>query len=186
MQSSTLGQIDAVHLHTVSAQASDFPDIVRQRSDDRSMQNLCFAISCLGDPTALRLCLQSQAPCNMLKTANAQDLSYSVISLTHSHTPFKFSFHNVTFPSLPDTASTLPLKLQLTLHNTASPKSRNVVANTQLFTSFGFVLVHIFTLLSCDALAMYVFESSVGDQATSLTQSLWPSGNDSCWTYVFC
>lgn len=113
-------------------------------------------------------------------------LDYSVISLTHSHTPFRFSFHKVTLPSEPETASTFPLKLQLTLHRTASPKSFSVVANCHELISVGFVLVHILTVLSCDAEAIYVFDSSVGDQATSRTQSEWPSGNDSIWVYVFC
>lgn len=75
---------------------------------------------------------------------------YSSIHFTQSHSPFKFSFHKLTLLSPPLTASTFPLRLQLTLHNTAS--KFNVVA----FHSLGCVVsdVHIFTVLSCDAEAM--------------------------------
>lgn len=75
---------------------------------------------------------------------------HSSIHLTHSHSPLKFSFHNDTLLSPPDTARTFPLKLQLTLHSTASKSS------TVLFHSFGCAGsdVQIRTVLSCEAEAM--------------------------------
>ena len=45
---------------------------------------------------------------------------HSSIDLTHSHSPFRFSFHSETLLSPPLTASTFPLRLQLTRHSTAS------------------------------------------------------------------
>ena len=75
---------------------------------------------------------------------------YSSIVLTQFHSPFKFSFHRLTLLSPPLTANTFPLRLQLTLHSTAS-KSKTVG-----FHSLGCAgsLVHIRTVLSCAAEAM--------------------------------
>ena len=41
------------------------------------------------------------------------------MSLTHSHTPFRFSFHSVTFPSPHDTARMLPASDQETRQTTS-------------------------------------------------------------------
>lgn len=75
---------------------------------------------------------------------------YSSIVLTQSHSPFRFSFHNVTLLSPPDTANTFPLRLQLTRHITASKFSMI------LFQSLGREgsVVHIRTVLSCEAEAI--------------------------------
>ncbi len=75
---------------------------------------------------------------------------YSSIHFTQSHSPLKFSFHKLTLLSPPLTARTLPLRLQLTLHSTAS-KFRTID-----FQSFGCAgsEVHIRTVLSWDADAM--------------------------------
>lgn len=89
---------------------------------------------------------------------------------THSQPPANLSFHKLTLLSPVLTASTFPLKLQLTLHATASNVN---VSAFQLLSSVDDV--HILTVLSWDAEAIYDFESTVGDQATSRTQSLWPS-----------
>ena len=96
--------------------------------------------------------------------------TYSSIHLTQSHSPLRFSFHKLTLLSPPLTANTLPLKLQLTLHKTASK------FKTVGFHSLGCAgsLVHILTVLSCAADAMYDFWRMVGAQATSRTQSVWP------------
>jgi hypothetical protein len=76
----------------------------------------------------------------------------------------------LTLLSPPLTASTLPLKLQLTRHITASN------SNVTLVHSFGCAgsVVQMRTVLSCDADAMYDLESKVGAHATSRTQSVWP------------
>lgn len=96
--------------------------------------------------------------------------SYSSIFFTQSHSPFKFSFHKLTLLSPPLTASTLPLKLQLTRHSAASN------SNVMLFHSFGCAWseVQIRTVLSCDADAIYDLDRKVGAHATSRTQSVWP------------
>src|SRR6267154_4437251 len=41
------------------------------------------------------------------------------MSQTHSHTPRRFSFHNVTFPSPQPTASIFPARLHDTRHTTS-------------------------------------------------------------------
>lgn len=46
------------------------------------------------------------------------------------------------------------------------------------------MLVHIRTVLSCEAEAMYVLLRRVGDQATSRTQSAWPDGRVAVCVYV--
>lgn len=46
-----------------------------------------------------------------------------------------------------------------------------VVIKGQALPSEGFVLVQILTVLSCEAEAMYALDSTVGDHATSRTQS---------------
>jgi hypothetical protein len=106
--------------------------------------------------------------------------NHSSIVLIVSHLPARSSFHSVTLLSAWLTASTLPLKLHEHLHTTASNSS------VVLFHSFVFGSeVHMRTLLSCDADAIYDLRSTEGDQATSRTQSVWPS---SVWLliYVFC
>jgi hypothetical protein len=75
---------------------------------------------------------------------------YSSIVLTQSHSPFKFSFHKVTLLSPPETARTLPLKLQLTRHTTASKVGSSLQAHSSVFVCE----VHIRTVLSCDAEAI--------------------------------
>lgn len=44
---------------------------------------------------------------------------YAPTSLTHSHAPFRFSFHKLTFPSPADTAKTFPVTLHETLQTTS-------------------------------------------------------------------
>ena len=96
---------------------------------------------------------------------------YSSIHLTQSQFPFKSSFQRLTLLSPPLTANTFPLKLQLTRHTTASNSGRTVhFQSPSVLGSW----VHILTVLSCDALAMYDLESTVGAHATSRTQSVWP------------
>lgn len=61
------------------------------------------------------------------------------------------------------------------------PVAWDVISNTAgsnsepwTLPSEGFVLVQILTVLSCEAEAMYALDSTVGDHATSRTQSVWP------------
>lgn len=103
---------------------------------------------------------------------------HSSIVLTQSHSPRRFSFHSETLLSPPDTASTLPLKLQLTRQTTSSNGS-TVLDVHDAFAAVGSEEgdeddVQIRTVLSCDADAMYDFCSRVGAQATSRTQSVCP------------
>ena len=98
-------------------------------------------------------------------------LHYSSIHLTQSQFPFKSSFHRLTLLSPPLTARTFPLKLQLTLQTTASNSGSTVHFHSPSVLGS---CVHILTVLSCDALAMYDFERTVGAHATSRTQSVWP------------
>lgn len=114
----------------------------------------------------------------MQQSATAQDESsskrwflYSSTSFTFSHCPFKFSFHRLTLLSPPLTARILPLKLQLTRHNTASNSSVVLVHCVGLLGS----VVQMRTVLSCEAEAMYDLDKMLGDHATSRTQSVWPS-----------
>ena len=69
-------------------------------------------------------------------------LPYSSIVFTHSHPPLSFSFHRLTLLSPVLTANTFPLKLQLTLHATAS------TFNTVLFHYRKYADVQILTVLS--------------------------------------
>lgn len=64
-----------------------------------------------------------------------------------------------------------PLRLQLTLHSTVSNSSTWLVH----WPGFEASEVQIRTVLSCEAEAMYDLERMLGDQATSRTQSVWPS-----------
>lgn len=64
-----------------------------------------------------------------------------------------------------------PLGLQLTRHETESNSSCWYVHWPGLEAS----QVQMRTVLSCDAEAMYDLERILGDQATSRTQSEWPS-----------
>lgn len=98
--------------------------------------------------------------------------------LTHSHPPsLTLSFHKLTLLSPPLTASTFPLSDQLTRQMTHS-KFNTVLC--QLFASAMSLLpsvdanVQTLTLLSWPPLATYVLLSTLGLQATSRTQSLWP------------
>ena len=75
---------------------------------------------------------------------------YSSMVFTHSQPPPRFSFHRLTLLSLWLTARTFPLKLQLTLHRTASKSSVVLIHSLGLFGSE----VQILTVLSCDADAM--------------------------------
>lgn len=75
---------------------------------------------------------------------------YSSMLLTISHSSFKFSFHKLTLLSPPLTARTFPLKLQLTLHKTAS-KFRIVLFHSEGCAGSD---VQMRTVLSCDADAM--------------------------------
>lgn len=96
---------------------------------------------------------------------------------TFSHSPRRFSFHKLTLLSPPLTAKTFPLKLQLTLHRTTSK------FKTLLFHCPGCAgsEVQMRTVLSCDAEAIYDFCKTVGDHATSRTQSVCPvNGSCSC------
>lgn len=76
--------------------------------------------------------------------------AYSSIVLTHSHSPLKFSFHSETLLSAPLTASTFPLKLQLTRQTVAS--KFNTLHDHCPWLELS--LVQMRTVLSCDADAM--------------------------------
>lgn len=75
---------------------------------------------------------------------------YSSTLLTRSHSPFNVSFHNVTLLSPPLTASTFPLRLQLTRHTTVS-RGMTLRAHGDCAS---WSRVQMMTLLSCDADAM--------------------------------
>lgn len=109
---------------------------------------------------------------------------YSSMVLTHSHPPLSFSFHRLTLLSPVLTASTLPLRLQLTRHAVASTLSTvdfhspgpcqydvRVLWLRHLRRSDE---VQMRTVLSWLADAMYDLDKTVGDQATSRTQSVCP------------
>lgn len=98
-------------------------------------------------------------------------LCYSSIVFMHSHPPFNFSLNSLTLLSPVLTAKTLPLRLQLALHATASKLS---VVDCQSPAASGAVDVQIRTVLSCEAEAIYDLERTVGDHETSRTQSAWP------------
>lgn len=93
------------------------------------------------------------------------------MSFTFSHCPLRFSFHKLTLLSPPLTARMFPLGLQLTRHRTESNSSCWLVH----CPGFEASDVQIRTVLSCEAEAMYDLERMLGDQATSRTQSVWPS-----------
>lgn len=112
--------------------------------------------------------------------------AHSSIVLIFSQPPVSFSFHRLTLLSPVLTARTLPLRLQLARQATASkfrvvccqsPEEDSlampiyVMIKGQALPSEGFVLVQILTVLSCEAEAMYALDSTVGDHATSRTQS---------------
>lgn len=112
---------------------------------------------------------------------------YSSIVLTHSHPPLNLSFHKLTLLSPVLTASTFPLKLQLTRQATAStlrtvdfhsPTFVSKLLQHRLDLSKVYVRrsedVQMRNVLSCEAEAMYDLERTVGDQATSRTQSVCP------------
>jgi hypothetical protein len=106
---------------------------------------------------------------------------YSSIVLTHSHPPLNLSFHKLTLLSPVLTARALPLRLQLTRHATASTFSSvrfHSPTICQYYVLFIFCVnvrrsedVQMITVLSWDAEAMYDLERTVGDHATSRTQS---------------
>lgn len=128
-----------------------------------------------------------------------------VSSLTHSHTPFKFSFHSETFPSPQLTARMLPAKLQDTRQTTSgnfpgaalgvAAAGAPVVADvpsdegskgvlTQGFSGESFV--HMRTVRSCDAVAKYARGRPIfGAHATSRTQSVWPASVSSSAQHRF-
>lgn len=108
---------------------------------------------------------------------HARSDNYSSTLLTLSHSPFRVSFHSVTLLSPPLTASTFPLRLQLTRQTTVS---RGIILRAH---DGPFSYVQIITLLSWDADAMYDFWRMLGAHATSRTQSVWPSSVCSS-TYV--
>lgn len=110
------------------------------------------------------------------------------MSLTHSQTPFKFSFQSVTFPSPQLTASRFPARLHDTLQTTSgnlpvgagAPEGETIVldGSSAAFTQGdeGVSFVQINTVLSWDAVAMYDRgKPMLGAQATSRTQSVCPS-----------
>lgn len=111
-------------------------------------------------------------------------MHYSSMVLTHSHPPLNLSFQRLTLLSPVITANTLPLRLQLTRQATASTL-RTVDFHSPTSVSISLLsMPHVYvrksddvqmrTVLSCDAEAMYDFERTVGDHATSRTQSVWP------------
>lgn len=115
---------------------------------------------------------QQSRPTLLPPTFLPSNLPHSSIHFTHSHSPLKFSFHKLTRLSPPLTASTFPLRLQLTRHKTVS-KFKTMLVHSLLDGSDD-ADVQIRTVLSCDAEAMYDFCRIVGAQATSRTQSVCP------------
>ena len=97
---------------------------------------------------------------------------YSSIVLTHSHPPLSLSFHRLTLLSPVLTARTLPLRLQLTRQAAASTSSL-----VRFHSPRRSEEVQMMTVLSWDAEAIYDLERTVGDHATSRTQSRWPPGS---------
>lgn len=83
-----------------------------------------------------------------------------VTSLTHSHPPFKFSFHSVTFPSPQLTAKMFPARLHETRHTTsgnlpapvAGAPAGEIVLGSSAVLTHGAVaesFVQMRTVLSC-------------------------------------
>src|SRR5690625_4043627 len=101
--------------------------------------------------------------------SNPNGTLHSSMDLTHSHSPRRFSFHSVTLLSAPLTARTLPLRDQLT-RQTAASKLRTLQSHWPAEAASE---VQMRTVLSWEAEAMYDFCRTVGDQATSRTQSAW-------------
>lgn len=118
---------------------------------------------------------------------------YSSMVLTHSQPPLSLSFHKLTLLSAVLTARTLPLRLQLTRQAFAStlrtvdfqsPVNMSRISACSSHPSIsvseiGCYLrrsddVQMRIVLSWLADAMYDLESTVGDQATSRTQSVCP------------
>lgn len=94
--------------------------------------------------------------------------AYSSIVLTHSQPPLSFSFHRLTLLSPVLTARTLPLKLQLTLHATASTL-RTVDFHSPTFVSG--------TFSDCVYLCTYV------GQKTSRCAQSYPGLQTQCMTW---
>ena len=117
-------------------------------------------------------------------------MAYSSIVLTHSHPPLSFSLHKLTLLSPVLMARTLPLKLQLTRHATAStfktvdfhsPASISALCHNRTSSNLRRSEdVQMRTVLSWLAEAMYDLDKTVGDQATSRTQSVCPG---SIWEF---
>lgn len=92
---------------------------------------------------------------------------YSSIVLTHSHPPLSFSFHKLTLLSPVLMAKTLPLKLQLTRHATAS--------------TFRTVDFHSPTFIS-QRLHNYARDSTYEDLTKSRCAPSYPDSPTQCMT----
>ena len=111
-------------------------------------------------------------------------------SLTHSHPPFKFSFHSVTFPSPQLTASTFPARLHETRHTTSgnlpgvapAPGAALTDGSSAVLThgAVGVSFVHTSTVLSCSSTASQHQRTGLSTHTSDGTEKNLPATQSRC------